>query len=753
MPGIIQSNNSNLHDQDTGKLVGYVNPVTGKAEYDIVTSTAEPFLAAGLSADGSSNWDLLDAALASGATTVRITRPGVYPIRGQILVGSNQTLELGEGVTLKRIWKGVNEPGTFLRNRNQPTSNADTVSGNVNVRVTGRGTLDCNCYDPAKVANVSNYQDGIQFVSVTGFVVEGIEVVNPPKTHFRLSKCSGGIIRDFRVNFDSVGNLNDGNQGKDAIFIAGNCSYIRVKGVTGRTNDDGVTVNTCDVPAWSLPFAVGHISDITIEDVYVDTKYTTPGGGATAMYPECWLDDTSGLGAGVVDPFLGNKPTITAMSINATTGLVTATTNIPHKLNIGSNVKVTGANPAGYNTTNYTDANGWATVYDVPSATQFCYWANTGTGAYVSGAVLQQSWDMRNVSYRNIRGTAGCKISSFRSTVPTNRAGVARDVKFEDVRNVIPNGQTLTQIGLSDATIVNLTVIDGATSAPKQSPLFDMINGAYLAGVTRFQRGSSVSEIRNYSASAQAYITIRLGADHVVFDGFYFRQASDTESARWPIFLSEDVRMATIRDCRLYAPRNNFGQLVRTFGGSNNKDQILNVVGCFIGGDTAGSDGAQLMSQPSTAGSTGRLMLHITDTHFAGCSSIGMGTANGLNLTISLQNVTLNNLGTNGLMFFGQSGQQVDLTVGHINYNNAQRLFASTQAALTGGGVLTVRGLNARMDITLANRVDGAYLYNTNAAANNGTDGVIPAGLYFCTGTASGSWKLAGTTGGANKQY
>lgn len=702
-------------------------------------------------ADAAANWAALEAALSSGTSLVRITAPGLYLIRGQILLSSNQTLEIGPGVTLKRVWRGTAEGGTFLRNRNQPLSNADTTSGNVNIKVFGGGTIDCNCYDPAKNAPVSYYQDGIQFISVTGFVVENIQVANPCKTHFRLSKCSGGLIRDFRVDFDSVGGLNDGNNGKDAIFIAGNCSYIRVKGVTGKTNDDGVTVNTADVPFWSMPFAVGHISDIVIEDVYVDTQFTTPGGGATAMYPECWLDDTSGLGAGQVDPFLGNKPTITAMSVNATTGLVTATTNIPHQLNVGSNIKITGANPAGYNTTNYTDNNGWATVYSVPSTTQFQYWANNATGAYVSGAVLQQSWDMRNIAYKNIRGTRGCKISSFRSTIPVNRAGVARDVKFEDVRNVMPDGQTYTQIGLSDATMVNLTVLDGATSGDKQSPLFDMINGSYLGGVTTFQRGSSISEIRNYSASAQTYICIRLGADQVVVDGFYFRQASDTETTRQPIFVSDDVRMLTVSNCRFYGPRNNFGQLIRTLGG-NAKDQIINVRGVWLGGDTSGSDGVQLMSQPSTAGG-GRLFLNVTDTHFAGCSSIGMGTMNGTNITISLNNITLNNLGVNGLLFFGTAGQQVEVNVGHINYNSTQRLFASTQAALTGGGVLTVRGINARMDITLANRVDGAVLYNTNAAANNGTDGVIPAGLYFCTGNTVGSWKLAGTTGGANKQY
>jgi hypothetical protein len=59
----------------------------------------------------------------------------------------------------------------------------------------------------------------------------------------------------------------------------------------------------------------------------------------------------------------------------------------------------------------------------------------------------------------------------------------------------------------------------------------------------------------------------------------------------------------------------------------------------------------------------------------------------------------------------------------------------------------------APVDITKIARVDGATAYNSNATANNGTDGVIPVGLYDCVGTAVGSWKRRGTVGGAGFQY
>ncbi|MEJ1935463.1 hypothetical protein WDZ92_35140, partial [Nostoc sp. NIES-2111] len=152
--------------------------------------------------------------------------------------------------------------------------------------------------------------------------------------------------------------------------------------------------------------------------------------------------------------------------------------------------------------------------------------------------------------------------------------------------------------------------------------------------------------------------------------------------------------------------------------------------------------------QGSTTGS-GKLILNLRNLHMAGSFSGALGTVNGKNVALNIDQPTLNNL-SSGFMNFPATST-VEINVGAVNYNG-QSLFWSGQPVPTTGSI-TVRGLNARVDITKISRVDGACVFNTNAAANNGTDGVIPAGLYFCTGTAVGSWKLAGTTGGANKQY
>lgn len=77
----------------------------------------------------------------------------------------------------------------------------------------------------------------------------------------------------------------------------------------------------------------------------------------------------------------------------------------------------------------------------------------------------------------------------------------------------------------------------------------------------------------------------------------------------------------------------------------------------------------------------------------------------------------------------------------------------TTKVVNVGAGTVYVHGFGLPADISNLTRRVGAMCFNTNSAANNGTDGAVPQGNYSCDGTASGAWKLLGTTGGANKQY
>jgi hypothetical protein len=739
-----------VFDKDTGQLTGFASPMSPEIPLTSLVSGARiVVLQPGRSA-AAANWAAIDEALAAAHTaglaakamqSVAVWGPGVFWVAGQIRVGSWTNLIVGDGVILRRAWTGTTENGTFLRNRNQPASNADTTTGDVNVKVTCYGEFDCNCYDPTAVFGPGYYWDGMQWISVEGLGLDPIRITNPVKTHGRLAKVSNARIYNYTVEYDTAG-VYTPNNGKDFLFIAGNCRNIHVKGVTGRSNDDGITCNTADVPTWSIPFAVGHISDILVEDVDINTRAPGPGGATLALYAECWLDEASGLGAGNVDPFLGNKPAIAFITQSA--GVATVTTDIPHKLNVGSRVQISGANPSGYNTTGFGYQNGWADVHAVPSATTFEYFVQNTTGAYVGSAALLISWDLKNVVYRNVRGVVGTKLNTFR-----NRGGVARNVRYENVRSSSSANAAESMIGLSGTTVVNLTVGDCAPDTNEWVGLFGMINGAYLGGVTRFLGGATASTFRSHSPSGLCYIDVSLGAEHVVVEGYHFRQGLESgDTTKSIIRIGSAVRMLTVRDSRYYSPRSVGGRFIRAEGGDAS-DQIINIDGCVIGGDGSTGDGGVLLIQPTTTGS-GKLILNLQNTHFTGAFNSAIGTVGGLNLQVNVDRVTLNSL-TNGLLYFSNANSNVELNVGAINYNG-QALMAASQPSWTGGG-LTVRGLNARIDIAKALRADGAVLYNTNAAANNGTDGAVPAGLYFCTGTASGSWKLAGSTGGANKQY
>lgn len=79
--------------------------------------------------------------------------------------------------------------------------------------------------------------------------------------------------------------------------------------------------------------------------------------------------------------------------------------------------------------------------------------------------------------------------------------------------------------------------------------------------------------------------------------------------------------------------------------------------------------------------------------------------------------------------------------------------YAGSCVARSASEVVTVDAPNVPMDITVAARVDGSALYNTNAAAANGTDGAVGVGRFVCIGASVGSWKKIGTAGGAGAQY
>jgi hypothetical protein len=64
--------------------------------------------------------------------------------------------------------------------------------------------------------------------------------------------------------------------------------------------------------------------------------------------------------------------------------------------------------------------------------------------------------------------------------------------------------------------------------------------------------------------------------------------------------------------------------------------------------------------------------------------------------------------------------------------------YSSATQIVIGAGTITPYGFEVKGDVTTWTRTDGAFGWNTNAAA--GTLG--SAGMVICVGTAANSWRL-----------
>lgn len=149
-----------------------------------------------------------------------------------------------------------------------------------------------------------------------------------------------------------------------------------------------------------------------------------------------------------------------------------------------------------------------------------------------------------------------------------------------------------------------------------------------------------------------------------------------------------------------------------------------------------------LVMSASTASSS--IVVDACENNVDTPSLIQIGRSNSV---VNLTNNTVSNA-TSGMVRVRDNG-----TI-HINDLGGNKLGAGSYfAKQSGSEVVSVSGLGASVDITALARKDGAIVYNSNAAANNGTDGACGTGVFVCVGTSVGSWKRLGTVGGSGNQY
>ncbi len=226
----------------------------------------------GATGDGEHNdAHAIQTALDSGAEIVYIPA-GTYRI-GETLRVRSDTHILCDGMA--RLFLCERKPkkrGDFL------LTNADTVSGNRNITITG-GIWDGN-YDgknndkPADLFAPDAWSGAtLNFCGVENLTLSGLDMRSSTVYHIRMARLRRFTIRDIR--FSAVRPAYN----QDGLHFGGHVYNGLIENITaspGQTNDDLIALNADDSMARLENFDIcrGPIEDVTIRNVFAEDCYT-----------------------------------------------------------------------------------------------------------------------------------------------------------------------------------------------------------------------------------------------------------------------------------------------------------------------------------------------------------------------------------------------------------------------------------------------------------------------------------------------
>ena len=226
----------------------------------------------GATGDGEHNdAHAIQTALDSGAEIV-YSPAGTYRI-GETLRVRSDTHILCDGMA--RLFLCERKPkkrGDFL------LTNADTVSGNRNITITG-GIWDGN-YDgknndkPADLFAPDAWSGAtLNFCGVENLTLSGLDMRSSTVYHIRMARLRRFTIRDIR--FSAVRPAYN----QDGLHFGGHVYNGLIENITaspGQTNDDLIALNADDSMARLENFDIcrGPIEDVTIRNVFAEDCYT-----------------------------------------------------------------------------------------------------------------------------------------------------------------------------------------------------------------------------------------------------------------------------------------------------------------------------------------------------------------------------------------------------------------------------------------------------------------------------------------------
>jgi len=667
-------------------------------------------------ATAAQNYAAIQAALtAGGAVTIDAPIGTVIDIDTTLEIPSNTAIEIKEGVTLRKT-------GTTTT---QIFKNSDPVNGNKNIKIFGGGTLDCNVDGVTSIqANIRNW-NGLYLDNIDGlYVGGGLKIKNAYKYIVYGAKLTNFVFEDLDL-------YSTGAAGRDGIHLQGNSSNGVIQRITGTTTDDFIALNPRAIPLnpnENSPRGQGPLKNIAIRDIFGNTHEHS--GAVVHLYSACYDNAAQTVFDGDIDAAspTSTKPAITGISVSGS--YATVTTDKAHRMVVGDVFKISGANPSGYNAD-------FGEVIDVPSDTTFVYRVDF-PAQYISGAALTIYWQLDNITVENVRGTTmgtgivamDCMVDA---TVSEQPGGLFRNLHISGVSGKCSTTLTTSSVAavmrVTSCTLINCLIENVTTEEHRYFPGFNSTRDS-TRDVCRFYN----TTLRNFSSKAPYHAHDISGAGFINISGYLYNMVIEGAHVQWAwvsggwrhyvLASLEDGSSLTLRDLTLQGNAAGFGLCAVIKMSATCKLVLDNCV--------ALSAIESLVDVKDGANVTGGVV--VVSGGDVPASSTSAVTVYGNAIDVRLCNGFTSRSSNPPVRFLGSS------TNDSLRIDDSVSYSAAACATITGTGPYSISGAKAKIDIANAkvSRLDGAIVYNTNAAAGT----LAAAGLVVGQGTAANSWHL-----------
>lgn len=202
--------------------------------------------------------------------SLEFTGTHAYLISAVLTLPSHSHLVLDSGATI------FLKNGSVLQDTPAVLTNANYTSGNTDITIQGRGTINANGTN--QTFSMVTYWPGvtIQFLNVSNSMVYGITILDSLTYHIECSMCTNVQFTHLVLN-TSITHLHT-----DGINMHVPLSFIAINNISGTIGDDVIAMGSADPTApFPVPVTTGNVSDVLVESVNVNSEWNFMRAGVS----------------------------------------------------------------------------------------------------------------------------------------------------------------------------------------------------------------------------------------------------------------------------------------------------------------------------------------------------------------------------------------------------------------------------------------------------------------------------------------